>query len=59
MSEQMTEKVKGLPENAYTELKPGEETERGYTIFSNHRAADGSSLFCCGCLPGTKNRAGF
>jgi putative OPT family oligopeptide transporter len=25
MSEQMTEKVKGLPENAYTELKSGEE----------------------------------
>ena len=24
MSEHMTEKVKGLPENAYTELKPGE-----------------------------------
>src|SRR5512146_2447264 len=25
MSEHITEKVKGLPENAYTELKPGEE----------------------------------
>ena len=25
MSEHMTEKVKGLPENAYMELKPGEE----------------------------------
>ena len=60
MSEHQVGKIEGLPENAYTELKPGEEYKplmpansnpQEITVYSvTMGSADGSIVLCRGCL---------